>query len=340
MQTNGRGSRRGKFGKLGLFVLGTIVFTASRAWAVPFTGAGQGSFTVTPAAQTLTIQGYTTVGGAIICNGLQTNFEYVDPTGACGAEETEGRGTVDYSCQFEGSADLFYSTGTYTSCAPTASCFDANGLLLVGCPYTQTHNVTATGGTGIAEGSSGSWTYSATGTFTQVELSEDSFLFAGVFSVALQGDFELAEGSVAPAGATLEIPSPGTNVSGISLISGWSCLGGELQVEFSDAGGVIETMTVLQGAERPDTADVCGDTDNGFSATYNWNRLGPGEKTARLIRNGEEVDAHTFFVTAFDTEFVPGASGRCTITDFPTAGTNATFAWEESQQGLVLESVH
>ena len=45
----------------------------------------------------------------------------------------------------------------------------------------------------------------------------------------------------------------GTNVSGISLISGWSCLGGELQVEFSDENGVVLdhlTQTVLQGSER------------------------------------------------------------------------------------------
>ena len=102
-----RGGIGRKFGQTGLYVLGAVVFTASHAWAVPFTGAGQGSFTVRPAAQTLTIQGYTTVGGGMMCNGVQTNFEYIDPTGACGAEETESRATVDYSCQFEGSEDFF-----------------------------------------------------------------------------------------------------------------------------------------------------------------------------------------------------------------------------------------
>ena len=76
---------------------------------------------------------------------------------------------------------------------------------------------------------------------------------------------------------------------------------------------------------------------NGFSATYNWSRLGPRrKKTARLIRNGEEVASHTFMVTAFDMEFVTGAEGMCTLTDFPEMGKNATFVWEQSQPRLGL----
>ena len=151
---------------------------------------------------------------------------------------------------------------------------------------------------------------------------------------------ELADGSVAPAGAALEIPSPGTNVSGIGLISGWSCLGGELEVEFSDAAGVIWTTPVLHGSERGDTAAVCGDIENGFSATFNWSLLGAGERTARLIRNGEEVKKQSFRVTAFDAiEFVR-EPGMCTIADFPEVDQNATFVWEPSQQALVLESVN
>ncbi len=156
----------------------------------------------------------------------------------------------------------------------------------------------------------------------------------------MQGDLELADGSVAPSGAALENPSPGANVSGIGVVTGWSCLGGELEVEFSDADGVIGTAPVLHGSERGDTEPACGDIENGFSATINWSLLGSGEKTARLIRNGEEIMSQTFMVAAFDTEFVIGASGMCTIADFPDAGKNATFVWEESQQGLVLESLN
>ena len=336
---------------LGIAVF-ALVFTASHAWAAPFTGAGQGFFTVnvvygpdgtfSHTIGTNTLRGYTTTGGAMVCHGVQMSFEFLqEPTGACGAEETESVGTNHWHCQFEGTEDIFHSTGTNTGCAPS-SCFDENGNLQGGCLATVTESFTAAGGTGIAEGSSGSWTSSATGTFVQVGVTgpEGFLVWAGTVSFEIQGDFELADGSVAPAGAVLEIPSPGTNVSGVGLISGWSCLGGELKVEFSDADGVIETMTVLQGAERLDTESVCGDIDNGFSATYNWSRLGSGEKTARLMRNGEEVASQTFMVTAFDTEFVTGAEGMCTIADFPDMGKNATFVWEQSQQGLVLESVN
>ncbi len=277
----------------------------------------------------------------MMCDTEQLSFEYLqEPTGACGAEELENRATVNYYCRFEGSEDIFHSTGQSIGCTPY-SCFGEGGLQ-VGCSTTSTESVTATGGSGIAAGWSGSWTSSTNFTWTWVEPTEieNYFLLAGTFSFEMQGDFELADGSVAPDGVFLENPSPGANVSGISPISGWSCLGGELEVEFSDADGVIGTVPVLHGSERGDTEPVCGDIDNGFSATFNWNLLGSGEKTARLIRNGEEVKKQTFMVTAFDTEFVTGAEGMCTITDFPDMGKNATFVWEQSQQGLVLESVN
>ncbi len=336
---------------LGIVVF-SLIFTASHAWAAPFTGAVEGFWTVNfifdpdgtllYAPGTTTSRGYTTTGGAMVCHTTQMSFEIVqEPTGACSAEEIEGVSVNHHHCQFEGIEDIFHATGTSTGCAPS-SCFDENGSYQVGCSITYTESVTAAGGTGIAVGSSGSWTTSGVVLVTQVGATEpEGFLvLAGTTSLEIEGDFELADGSVAPDGAVLEIPSPGTNVSGVGLISGWSCLGGELEVEFSDADGVIETMTVLQGAERLDTEPRCGDIQNGFSATYNWSRLGAGEKTARLIRNGEEVASHAFMVTAFDVEFVTEAEGMCTLTDFPEMGKNATFVWEQSQQGLVLEAVN
>ena len=328
-----------------------LIFTASHAQAVPFTGAAQGSASTTPVIGSdgafshflspFSFQGYTTMGGSMACHGVVAVFELVAPTGACGEEEVEYTLTNKYSCQFEGTEDISFSTSTGGGCW-SISCFDENFVLQVDCSYTQTESVTATGGTGIFVGSSGSWTSSTTGTLTHVELTEleNFYNVAGTFSSELEGDFELADGSVAPDDVFLENPSPGANVSGIGAISGWSCLGGELEVEFSDADGVIETMTVLQGSERLDTEPTCGDIHNGFSSLYNWSRLGDGEKTARLMRNGEEISSSTFFVTTFGEEFVTGAEGMCTIPDFPDMGKNATFVWEQSQQGLVLESVN
>lgn len=330
-----------------LGIVAFLLLTASQVQAAPFTGALKGVLSWSPlpgsgfASIASTAHGYTTTGGAVMCHGAGVQWEIVQsPTGACRATEVESRTTNSYYCQYEGTEDILNATGTSTSCTPV-SCYDTNAALQVGCSFTFTESATVTGGTGALAGSSGSWTSSGTGTVTQAaRTAAGAQFFTATLSTELDGDAELADGSVPPAGAVLEIPSPGTNVSGISLISGWSCLGGELEVEFSDADGVIETMTVLQGSDRLDTEPVCGDIDNGFSATYNWSRLDSGEKMARLIRNGEEVASQTFMVTAFDTEFVTGAEGMCTIADFPDAGKNATFVWEQSQQGLVLESVN
>ena len=328
---------------LGIAVF-ALVFTASHAWAAPFTGADRLDwiFIAAPTESdpnasifSATVSGFTSAFGSYTCTEIV--FEtVVEPFIECGEDTAfDSSGRSRGFCRFEGTEDNLNYSAEGTSCIPT-SCLDENGLLQIdGCVYSGQTVATVEGGTGVWEGASGSWTISTTGTYAQ--FSPD---ITGSISRTIQGDIELADGVVVPAGATLEIPSPGTNVSGVGLISGWSCLGGELKVEFSDADGVIETMTVLQGAERLDTESVCGDIDNGFSATYNWSRLGSGEKTARLIRNGEEVASQTFMVTAFDTEFVTGAEGMCTIADFPDMGKNATFVWEQSQQGLVLESVN
>lgn len=336
-----------RFRRFGLYVLGALVFTASSTQAAPFTGLLEVSSSWTPepgsdrSLGAFTARGFTTTGGAMVCHGARVESRPVqEPTGACGEAEVEAVMTYRIYCQFEGAEDILQGTDTGTSCI-SLSCYDENFVLQVGCPLTFTSHTTVTGGTGALAGTRGGWTNSGTGTFTQAGRSESGAIFlTATFTYELEGDLELADGSVPPAGAALEIPSPGATVSGISLISGWSCLGGELQVEFSDADGIIETMTVGHGTERPDTGRVCGDIKNGFSAAYNWSRLGSGEKTARLIRNGEEVASHTFFVTAFDVEFVTGASGMCTLNDFPTTGKNATFVWEQSQQDFVLEAVN
>ena len=340
----------GGFGKIGLSVLGAIVFTASSAWAAPFTGASEGvsSWSPFPGSGIASIasisHGYTTITGAVMCHGAGVAWELVQtPTGACRATEAETRTTNNYYCQYEGTGDIVNATATNTTCIPL-SCYDENFALRVNCSFTFTESATVTGGSGALAGSSGSWTASGAGTVTQAEMTSDGAqFFTATLSAEMEGDFELADGSVPPAGAALEIPSPGTNVSGVGLVSGWSCLGGELTVEFSDENGAVLdhlTQTVLQGSERIDTEGACGDINNGFSSLFNWARLGSGERTARLIRNGEEIASSTFMVTAFDRDFLSDAEGMCTIPNFPDMGTNATFVWETSQQGLVLESVN
>lgn len=140
--------------------------------------------------------------------------------------------------------------------------------------------------------------------------------------------------------AVVEVPARDSTVSGVGIISGWSCLGGDLKAEISDADGIIATFPLAHGISRGDTESECGDTLNGFSATMNWNLLRPaGEKTLRLIQNGEEVASHTFSVVAFEKEFITG-SGTATVNDFPTAGRSVTLDWDESQQSFVITEIN
>ena len=96
----------GKFGKLGLSVLGAIVFTASSAWAAPFTGALEGVLSWSPipgsgfASIASTAHGYTTTGGAVMCHGAGVQWELVQsPSGTCRTTEVETRTTNNYYCQ-------------------------------------------------------------------------------------------------------------------------------------------------------------------------------------------------------------------------------------------------
>ena len=139
--------------------------------------------------------------------------------------------------------------------------------------------------------------------------------------------------------AVLENPSNGLAYSGIGVISGWKCAAdGALTVRFFDVdmlplGG---TIPLAYRNERPDTAGVCGDTNNGFVAIWNWANLGDGTYTAIVYENGVKFAQSTFTVTTLGEAFVRGASGECTIPDFPAPGESARFAWNQATQGLVL----
>ncbi len=133
--------------------------------------------------------------------------------------------------------------------------------------------------------------------------------------------------------ARLEIPSPGANLSGIGVISGWKCeVTGTITVRI-DGGNPIP---MLYGSERGDTRSVCGDSANGFVAIFNWGLLDDGTHTAVASDGAGEFARSTFTVTTFGEEFVQGTSGECRIPDFPAPGESALFSWNEATQGLVL----
>lgn len=165
-----------------------------------------------------------------------------------------------------------------------------------------------------------------------------------------QQNFVLA-GARAPAGINqtgvpgfgyLENPGPNSFQSGVGVISGWVCETEAVEIAIEQADGTVLTQAAAYGTERPDTETLpsgeplCGDTDNGFGALFNWNRLADGEHTVVALVDGEELGRATVTVTTLGGEFVRGLAGQCTVEGFPGEGQTVTLEWQQSQQNFVI----
>ena len=144
--------------------------------------------------------------------------------------------------------------------------------------------------------------------------------------------------SLVHAQSALETPANGDKLSGIGVIRGWKCEAtGDITVRFDDD----ETLTVpmVYGLERPDTekkpdgTPLCGDTNNGFVAIWNWAILGDGEHTAVAYDNGVEFARSTFAVATTGEEYLTDAPDTCvTVNDFPSTGETTYLEWNTSTQ--------
>ena len=135
--------------------------------------------------------------------------------------------------------------------------------------------------------------------------------------------------------AGLGNPTPESVKSGVSVVSGWICDAGELEVSFD--GG--PRQFVPYGSERSDTAGVCGDTDNGFGLLVNYNNLGDGEHTITLYVDGQAETTRTFFVLTLGETFLQGVNGigRVSLSN----GESVLVGWDEAIQGFaILDSTH
>jgi hypothetical protein len=132
--------------------------------------------------------------------------------------------------------------------------------------------------------------------------------------------------------AFLESPSQGAFESGIGLIRGWVCEADHIEVIID--GGT--RRRAAYGTQRGDTADVCGDDNNGFGLTFNWNALGDGVHQLKASADGVEFADVNFVVTTLGlgVDFLEGASGRYPLPDFPSDGTTTTVAWSEPHQNF------
>ena len=130
----------------------------------------------------------------------------------------------------------------------------------------------------------------------------------------------------------LENPGQGVSLSGIGVISGWACDAEVVEVIINDT----ITFEAAYGTSRIDTEDICGYVNNGFSLLTNWNALGDGGHTIRVLADGVEFARTTFTVTTLGAEFIQGLSGDFVIEDFPEPGINTLITWVQSLQNFVI----
>ena len=133
----------------------------------------------------------------------------------------------------------------------------------------------------------------------------------------------------------LENPGPNSFQSGIGVLSGWVCDAETVELEMGHLG----RQAAAYGTERRDTAEACGDTDNGFGLLFNWNLLGEGEHEVVAFVDGVELGRATVRVTTLGEEFLRGAEGECVVEDFPAMGQTVTLEWQQTSQNFVMTDV-
>jgi len=144
-------------------------------------------------------------------------------------------------------------------------------------------------------------------------------------------------GFVANEATNLENPYPGAPVSGIGLVSGWTCMSGVVEVSFD--GGPRDNL-VPSGGGRGDTLPVCGRTNTGFGLLFNYNLLGSGSHTVALFINGVQIGKPVpFTVTVPAGEFIRGLSKTVDVADFPSLGKTTRLEWQESTQNFAITGV-
>lgn len=156
-----------------------------------------------------------------------------------------------------------------------------------------------------------------------------------VIAAASQSPASVSSNAAVPLAASLaylESPQQDSFESGIGLIRGWVCQAQSVEIQINDE----PRRTVAYGTTRGDTLEVCGDDNNGFGYTFNWNALGTGTHRLRTFADGAEFANVTFNVTTLGEDYLQGASGEYTLPNFPQAGQSVTLRWAEPHQNFVI----
>ncbi len=134
----------------------------------------------------------------------------------------------------------------------------------------------------------------------------------------------------------LENPRDGSIQSGISVISGWICDAQSVAVRIDDR----DPIPVAYGTARGDTQGICGDQNNGFGLSFNWNLLGDGRHRIQVLADGDrEIATSTFQVVTLGGEFQRGLEGTFSLPDFPSPGQTTRIQWQESLQNFSIQSL-
>ena len=159
-----------------------------------------------------------------------------------------------------------------------------------------------------------------------------NFVIVGTSQSAASVKASLLAPQADASSGSLESPQQGSFESGIGLIRGWICQASAVEVQIDNG----ERQKVAYGTLRSDTLGICGDANNGFGYTFNWNTLNNGIHTVRAFADGAEFANAAFTVTTLGVEFLQGASGEYALLDFPQDGRNVTMRWAEPHQNFVI----
>ena len=142
--------------------------------------------------------------------------------------------------------------------------------------------------------------------------------------------------------AFVDNPGPASPQSGVSVLSGWVCDAATVEIEFETPGGASQTWVPATGTSRPDTAVACGPTttDTGYGLLFNWNRLGDGEHTVRVVIDDVVLAERQITVTTLgehpDQEFRRDLAATTEVADFPAVGETTTLQWQTARQNFVI----
>ncbi len=129
-----------------------------------------------------------------------------------------------------------------------------------------------------------------------------------------------------------ESPSEGSDESGIGLLRGWACEAEKIELVID--GG--RTIVPGYGTSRGDTRGRCGDSDNGYGYTVNWNVPGAGVHRLQAYADGIAFASVEFNVADLGVEYLRGVDKEVWVDDFPEPGQRAKLRWSQAHQGFVL----